>query len=114
MRLQDKVAIITGGANGQGACEAGLFASEGAKVIVADIREDLGTKVVSDIEASGGIAEFVSLDVREDKQWESLVERTLKKFTKIDPKPDFSREQIPLICTLRALFFKNFQNPSNS
>ena len=84
MRLQDKVAIITGGANGQGACEAGLFASEGAKVIVADIREDLGTKVVSDIEASGGIAEFVSLDVREDKQWESLVERTLKKFTKID------------------------------
>ena len=84
MRLQDKVAIITGGANGQGACEAGLFASEGAKVIVADIREDLGTKVVSDIEASGGIAEFASLDVREDKQWESLVERTLKKFTKID------------------------------
>ena len=56
MRLQHKVAIITGGANGQGACEAGLFASEGAKVIVADIREDLGTKVVSDIEASGGIA----------------------------------------------------------
>ena len=84
MRLQNKVAIITGGANGQGASEATLFASEGAKVIVADIREDLGRKLVSDIESMGGIAEFVYLDVRNDKQWEELVKHVLGKFAKID------------------------------
>ena len=84
MRLQNKVAIITGGANGQGASEATLFASEGGKVIVADVREDLGRKLVSDIESMGGIAEFVYLDVRNDKQWEELVEHVLSKFAKID------------------------------
>ena len=84
MRLQNKVAIITGGANGQGASEATLFASEGGQVIVADVREDLGRKLVSDIESMGGIAEFVYLDVRNDKQWEELVEHVLSKFAKID------------------------------
>ena len=84
MRLQDKIAVITGGANGQGAAEANLFASEGAAVLIADIREDLADDVVSNIESLGGTAQFVYLDVRNDQQWEELVENTVKEFGKID------------------------------
>ena len=84
MRLKDKVAIITGGANGQGAAEARLFASEGASVVVADIRNDLGVKVVSEIESKGGKAQFLPLDVRNNKQWNDLIENTLETFNKVD------------------------------
>lgn len=53
MRLQDKVAIVTGGAHGMGEAEARLFAREGAKVVVADILPDLGEAVAADICAGG-------------------------------------------------------------
>ena len=49
MRLKNKIVVITGAANGQGASEAKLLASEGATIIVADIREKLGLSVVSEV-----------------------------------------------------------------
>ena len=49
MRVNNKIAVITGAASGQGASEAKLLASEGATVIVADIREELGLSVVAEI-----------------------------------------------------------------
>ncbi len=54
MRLRDKIAIVTGGASGMGAATAQLFASEGAKVVVADLLESEGVEVVSEICAAGG------------------------------------------------------------
>ena len=54
MRLQDKVALISGGARGQGAVEAKLFASEGAKVVIGDILEDEGRRVEEEIAEMGG------------------------------------------------------------
>ena len=53
-RLDGKVAIITGGARGQGAAEARLFTQEGAKVVFGDILDDEGKQVESEIRASGG------------------------------------------------------------
>ncbi len=61
MRLSEKVALITGGAHGMGAEEAKLFAKEGAKVAIADVREDDARKVEAEIVEAGGEAMVVSL-----------------------------------------------------
>jgi 3alpha(or 20beta)-hydroxysteroid dehydrogenase len=53
-RLDGKVALISGGARGQGAAEATLFAREGAKVVLGDVLDDEGRKVEAETQASGG------------------------------------------------------------
>ena len=53
-RLSGKVAIVTGGANGMGAAEAIMFAKEGARVCIMDVREDLAEPVLSRIREAGG------------------------------------------------------------
>ena len=63
MRLDGKVALISGGARGMGAVEARLIAQEGAKVAIADILEEEGKKLEADIAESCGEALFVNLDV---------------------------------------------------
>jgi NAD(P)-dependent dehydrogenase (short-subunit alcohol dehydrogenase family) len=62
-RLQDKIAIVTGGANGIGRAIAELFAEEGAWVLVADIEEEPGRQTVNGIREKGGRAEFCRADV---------------------------------------------------
>ena len=65
MRLEEKVALISGGARGQGAGEARLFAREGAAVVIGDILDDEGLKVEAEIRELGGRATYVHLDVTE-------------------------------------------------
>jgi NAD(P)-dependent dehydrogenase (short-subunit alcohol dehydrogenase family) len=84
MRLQDKVAIVTGGASGMGAATARLFAREGAKVVVADLMEAEGRAVVKDIADGGGTARFVKLDVSSEADWSAAVADTLSNYGRID------------------------------
>ena len=84
MRLAGKVALISGGARGMGAAEARLFAQEGARVVVADILEDEGRAVENDINAKGGEALFVRLDVTRETDWEQAVAATVGRFGKLD------------------------------
>ena len=84
MRLESKVAIITGAASGMGAEEARLFAREGAKVVVADVTDDYGEAVARQIEDTGGDAIFVHTDVTSEESWQALVDATLDKYGKID------------------------------
>ena len=84
MRLEGKVALITGGARGQGAAEAKLFAQEGAAVVVADILQDEGKQVEAEINESGGRALFVELDVTNSDEWQDAVAKTLETFDKLD------------------------------
>jgi NAD(P)-dependent dehydrogenase (short-subunit alcohol dehydrogenase family) len=63
MRLEDKVAIVTGAAHGMGEAEARLFAQEGAKVVVADVLGEQAEAVAADIRAAGGEAIAASIDV---------------------------------------------------
>ena len=84
MRLEGKVAIITGGAHGMGAEEARLFAREGAKVVIADIREDDARKVEAEIAEVGGEAMVVMLDVSQKDQWESAISAVVAKCGKLD------------------------------
>ena len=59
MRLQGKVALISGGARGMGASEARLFAQEGAQVVIGDVREDEGRQLEAQINEAGGEALFL-------------------------------------------------------
>ena len=84
MRLEGKVALVTGGARGIGEATARLFAREGARVVIGDILVDEGKRVAEDIEASGGQALFVNQDVRSDADWKTAVEATGQRFGKLD------------------------------
>lgn len=84
MRLQDKVAIITGGGSGLGKAGAFTFAREGAKVVVADYNETSGQAVVDEIKAKGGEALFVKVDVSSWEQVQEMVQKTVEAFGTID------------------------------
>lgn len=84
MRLEGKVAIITGGAHGMGAVEARLFAKEGAKVVIGDITEPEGRRVESEIAEAGGDAMFIRMDVTSEDDWKAAVSRTVERFGKLD------------------------------
>ena len=84
MRLKDKVAIITGAAHGMGEAEARLFAAEGAKVIVADILADEAARVAATIIDGGGAAVTAQIDVTNEAQWKSLIDKTLTAYGRLD------------------------------
>jgi NAD(P)-dependent dehydrogenase (short-subunit alcohol dehydrogenase family) len=86
MRLQGKVALITGGASGIGLATVQKFVREGAKVVVADIDLGRAEKVVAEIEGDGhpGAAAAVQVDVSVYSQVEAAVQRAVDVFGKLD------------------------------
>src|SRR5712691_8686509 len=84
MRLDDKVALITGAASGMGASMARIFTSEGAKIVVADVLEEDGKKVVADITQANGAAVFRHLDVTSEAEWKATVDAVIAEFGKLD------------------------------
>jgi cyclopentanol dehydrogenase len=83
-KLEGKVALISGGARGQGAAEAETFAREGAKVVFGDIRDAEGQKVEDGIRASGGAAVYVHLDVTNEADWQRAVQTATGRYGKLD------------------------------
>src|SRR6478735_10174032 len=84
MRLEGKVAIISGAASGMGAATARRFGREGARVVVADMLEAEGRQVASDITRANGTAEFMRLDVTNEADWKAVVDATVQKHGKLD------------------------------
>ena len=84
MRLEGKVAIITGAARGQGAAEAELFAGEGASVVFGDILEEEGRATEARIAEAGGTATFVRLDVTSEADWEAAVGTAVERYGRVD------------------------------
>lgn len=84
MRLEGKVAIVTGAGSGIGAASAKLFAKEGAKVVVADWIEEGGNQTVSEIKTAGGEAIFVKTDVSKAADIDALVSKCVEAFGKLD------------------------------
>ena len=69
MRLDGKVAIITGGARGMGAEEARLFTREGATVVICDVLEEEGRRLEAELNQAGSEALFLRLDVTIEEEW---------------------------------------------
>lgn len=78
--LENKVAIVTGGSSGIGKAIAILFAQNGASVVVSDIDEEGGNKVVESIRKSGGKSIFVKADTSLPEENEKLVQETVRQF----------------------------------
>lgn len=84
MRLQDKAAIITGGAQGIGAACARVFAREGARVVVADIVDEEGDKLVAELVAAGGKALYLNCDMSKPEAITQLLSRSVEAYGDID------------------------------
>ena len=81
MRLENKVAIISGGSRGMGAVEAELFVQQGAKVLVGDVRDDEGRELVEKI---GADAVYAHLDVTSEGDWAAAVKKATDRYGKLD------------------------------
>ncbi len=84
MRLQGKVAIVTGAGSGFGEGIAARFAAEGAKVVANDISAEGGERVAGAIRKSGGTVHFVQADVATEAGWKKIVGEAVGKFGRID------------------------------
>ena len=84
MRLDGKVALISGGSRGMGAFEAELFVQEGAKVVICDVRDEEGDALAKKIVDRGGEAAFVHLDVTSESDWAAAVREAIERYGKLD------------------------------
>lgn len=84
MRLEGKVALITGAGSGIGASCAILFAEQGAKIIASDINSNTASRVANQVRESGGKAIAVKGDVTKKTSCKRLVEQTIKYFGRLD------------------------------
>jgi 3alpha(or 20beta)-hydroxysteroid dehydrogenase len=73
--LADKIAIITGGARGQGAATAELFVAEGARVLIGDVLDDRGSALAKDL---GSAATYIHLDVSDEASWEAAMQEVTR------------------------------------
>ena len=84
MRLENKVALISGGARGMGAVEAHMFAREGAKVVIGDVLEEEGRQTEAAVNEAGGECVFVRLDVTSEDDWNTAVAAAVDRFGQLD------------------------------
>ena len=91
MRLEGKVALITGAASGVagelrgfGGTAARMFTQEGAKVVLTDIKEEMGERTAAQIRESGGEALFLRLDVTSEENWIDVIRTTVSTYGKLD------------------------------
>ena len=80
MRLDGKVALITGGASGMGKVASGLFAREGAKIVLTDVADEAGEATAAEIRDAGGEAAYVHADVSKESDAKAMVDAAVERF----------------------------------
>ncbi len=108
MRLENKVAIITGSASGMGKASALRFAEEGAKVVVADLNEEQAAAVAEEIKTKGGDAISVKVDVTDNGQIENMIKTCIDTYGRVDIL--YNNAGMPMACPVEDvtedLFYK--------
>jgi len=84
MRLQDRVAVVTGGANGIGEAYSVGLAEEGARVVIADLDQEAGERIIQEIKKAGGEGIFIRTDVGQKEEVDNMVAETIKEYGKLD------------------------------
>ena len=84
MKLESKIALITGGATGIGRATAELYSTEGATVIIVDYNESGGRRAVKEIEKGGGNAAFYQVDVRSEEEVSAVLKDVDSKYGRLD------------------------------
>ena len=84
MKLESKIALITGGATGIGRATAELYSTEGATVIIVDYNESDGRRAVEEIEKGGGNAAFYQVDVRSEEEVSAVLKDVDSKYGRLD------------------------------
>lgn len=82
--LADRVAVVTGGGGGIGAATAGLFAENGAQVVIADVDDDRARRTAAGITSAGHSALAINIDVTEAEQVSAMAEQVLERYGRID------------------------------
>ena len=102
MRLEGKVAIVTGAGSGIGRAIAERFAQEGARVVIAEVDDDNGQSTAQAIGSAGGEVVFISTDVSDEAQVRSMVAQTLSRWGRID-----------ILCNNAAVLFFRDEAPAH-
>jgi NAD(P)-dependent dehydrogenase (short-subunit alcohol dehydrogenase family) len=114
MRLQDKVIVVTGAAQGIGEAYARAIAAEGAAVVVADLNVEAGEQVAKEIEADGGRALFVQTDVSSHESAAALAERVVAELGGVDGLVNnaaiYGAMQFDLLVTVDWDYYKKFMS----
>jgi len=114
MRLQDKVIVVTGAAQGIGEAYAKALAAEGARVVVADINQESGEQVAKQIKADGGSAIFVACDVSSAESAQALVATADAEWGGIDGLLNnaaiYGAMQFDLLITVDWDYYRNFMS----
>ncbi|MYC28767.1 MAG: glucose 1-dehydrogenase [Chloroflexi bacterium] len=84
MRVEGKVALVSGGARGIGAATSKLLAQEGAAVVLADVLEAEGRATEAEIAEAGGRATFMLLDVTDEENWQRVIDATVATYGRLD------------------------------
>jgi NAD(P)-dependent dehydrogenase (short-subunit alcohol dehydrogenase family) len=83
-RVEGKIALVTGAANGLGRCTALTLAREGAAVIATDLQAERGASLVAEIEAAGGAAQFLRHDVTDEDAWSDVIAEIKRRHGRLD------------------------------
>ncbi|MFC3799209.1 SDR family NAD(P)-dependent oxidoreductase [Cohnella sp. GCM10012308] len=110
-KLQNKVAVITGGASGIGAATARLFVSEGAKVVLVDLNEEKGKAFESELKALNADALFVKANITSEEEVAHIFKQTVEAFGKVDVV--FNNAGIGRVHSSHDLAYSEWRNTVN-
>ena len=110
-KLQNKVAVITGGASGIGAATAKLFVEEGAKVVLVDLNEEKGKAFEAELKAQNAEALFVKANITVEEEVQNIFKEAVEAFGKVDIV--FNNAGIGRVTPTEELSYDEWRNTVN-